>query len=109
MLVGISLLSSSTEKTAETRRMLINRKKDGKGSSGELFDMFTAVENGARWTQQQFVRAFEAKHKHKSSTGSTRTNAITFEDFAQWYTEGGYIVAPWLELLDNIEGLHTSI
>jgi Ca2+-binding EF-hand superfamily protein len=26
---------------------------------------------------------------------------LTFSDFADWYTEGGYHVAPWLELLDR--------
>ena len=25
---------------------------------------------------------------------------ISFSDFADWYTDGGYRVAPWLELLD---------
>ena len=26
--------------------------------------------------------------------------AISFSEFADWYTDGGYRVAPWLELLD---------
>ena len=25
---------------------------------------------------------------------------ISFEEFAEWYTNGGFEVAPWLELLD---------
>ena len=28
------------------------------------------------------------------------TEMVVFDDFAQWYTDGGYEVAPWLELLD---------
>ena len=28
------------------------------------------------------------------------TDAQAFDDFADWYTDGGYAMAPWLELLD---------
>jgi len=74
MLVGISVLSSTPEKTSSTMQ---------KG-------MESAVENGAKWTLGHF----------KKSSGSDNSNTFTFETFAQWYTEGGYNVAPWLELLD---------
>jgi hypothetical protein len=62
-------------------------------------DAFLAVENGAKWTLSHFLRSFE-QDLHGQHRNSTRTNAVTFEDFAKWYTEGGYAVAPWLELLD---------
>jgi len=90
MLVGISLLDQSAEKTAETRRMLAEQKR---------LDMFVAVENGSQWTRDQFIVSLEKKRKRKSDE-SRETMTAAFEDFAEWYTEGGYTVAPWLELLD---------
>lgn len=88
MLAGISLLSSNKNTTTQIRKQLMSTKRN---------DAFLAVENGAKWTLEHFFRAFEAQH---SRSGSTRNNAVAFEDFAKWYTEGGYTVAPWLELLD---------
>jgi len=49
--------------------------------------MFHAVDNGASWTQS-----------HVLSTPNK--SAVTFDEFAEWYTEGGFTIAPWLELLD---------
>ena len=89
MLAGISLLSANKQTTTMIRKQLMSPKRD---------DAFLAVENGAKWTLSHFLRAFEAEHAHRSD--STRSNAVAFEDFAKWYTEGGYAVAPWLELLD---------
>ncbi len=88
MLAGISLLSSNKNTTTQIRKQLMSTKRN---------DAFLAVENGAKWTLGHFFRAFETEHAQK---GSTRNNAVAFEDFAKWYTEGGYAVAPWLELLD---------
>jgi len=62
-------------------------------------DAFLAVQNGAKWTLSHFLRAFE-QELNGQHRNSTRINAVKFEDFAKWYTEGGYAVAPWLELLD---------
>ena len=92
MLVGISLLSESAEKTAETSRMLREQTRS---------DMFVAVENGSQWTKDQFVLALEQRRGRPKTNKAMREDIMaTFEDFAQWYTEGGYTVAPWLELLD---------
>ena len=33
-------------------------------------------------------------------TGNRRGNGVSFEDLASWYSETGFRVAPWLELLD---------
>ena len=88
MLAGISLLSSDNNTTTQIRKQLMSTKRN---------NAFLAVENGAKWTLGHFLRAFEAEHNR---SGSTRNNAVVFEDFAKWYTEGGYAVAPWLELLD---------
>jgi len=109
MLIGISLLSSSVSTTAETRRLLMalqpsvgGMAQRGSGGTCRASDIFEAVENGAKWTQGYFLRSFHAKLQQQSgrNSSSTRNNAVTFEDFAEWYTEGGYTVAPWLELLD---------
>ena len=94
MLVGISLLSESAEKTAETSHMLREQTRS---------DMFVAVENGSQWTKDQFVLALEQRRaggRPKTNKAMREDIMATFEDFAQWYTEGGYTVAPWLELLD---------
>jgi Ca2+-binding EF-hand superfamily protein len=91
MLAGISLLSASKKTTTQIRKRLMSSKRD---------DAFLAVENGAKWTLSHFLRQFEQELERGQRRNSTRTNAVTFEDFAKWYTEGGYAVAPWLELLD---------
>jgi len=91
MLAGISLLSANKRTTTQIRKRLL--------SPNQRDDAFMAVENGAKWTLSHFLRAFEKEHS-RQPRNSTRSNAVTFEDFAKWYTEGGYAVAPWLELLD---------
>ncbi len=88
MLAGISLLSSTKKITAQIRKRLLSTRRH---------DAFLAVQNGAHWTLGHFLRAFEVEIEQE---GMKRSNAVTFEDFAKWYTEGGYVVAPWLELLD---------
>jgi len=81
MLVGFSLLSSSPN--LDTKKLLGSPHQD---------DVFEAVENGAKWTFGHFEREFKS--------GESVNGKISFEDFAQWYTGGGYNTAPWLELLD---------
>jgi len=88
MLAGISLLSSTKKITTQIRKRLLSPRRH---------DAFLAVQNGAHWTLGHFLRAFEVEMQQE---GMKRNNAVTFEDFAKWYTEGGYVVAPWLELLD---------
>jgi len=58
-------------------------------------EMRTAVENGAQWTLQHFL-----KHAGENHPQSHSNDAYSFEIFAEWYSKGGYNVAPWLELLD---------
>ncbi len=91
MLVGISLLSSTTEITSDTRKMLLEQRR-------QSTELLKAVENGAKWTFNHFYRVYSSKCQRKGK--SSQRNMISFEDFAEWYTEGGYSVAPWLELLD---------
>lgn len=78
MLVGMSLLTPNNKR--HRQRNLTSEKRKA---------MRIAVENGAKWTLGHFLRA----------SGQTK-NEYTFESFATWYSEGGYNIAPWLELLD---------
>lgn len=43
----------------------------------------------ARWLSESIVRDY-----------ADEEGLVNFDSFAQWYTEGGYKVAPWFELLD---------
>ena len=76
MLVGMSLLRPVNKLP---RRLSTEKRKT----------MRTAIENGAKWTLGHFLRA----------SGKTK-NEYTFENFASWYSDGGFNTAPWLELLD---------
>jgi Ca2+-binding EF-hand superfamily protein len=80
MLVGISLLSANPGEN----KALASEKRNS---------MNEAVDNGARWTLGHVQR-------HFCETGVPDKESVSFEDFANWYTVGGYKVAPWLELLD---------
>lgn len=83
MLVGISLLTSSSEGVMKPKLNSVRRKA-----------MHTAVQNGATWTIGHYLKHFE------KINGKAEGKSHTFESFADWYTAGGYNVAPWLELLD---------
>lgn len=83
MLVGISVLTSSTEGVMKPKQSSTKRKT-----------MHAAVENGANWTLAHYL-------KHMERIGHRPDRMMhTFDGFADWYTSGGYNVAPWLELLD---------
>ena len=83
MLAGLSFLTSSSDgimkkKIDSTTRTL----------------MYSAVENGARWTLGHFLKDIGLPEDDKSE------RQHTFEAFASWYSNGGFNTAPWLELLD---------
>eukprot|EP00529_Nitzschia_sp_RCC80_P006477 CAMPEP_0113482258 /NCGR_PEP_ID=MMETSP0014_2-20120614/22826_1 /TAXON_ID=2857 /ORGANISM="Nitzschia sp." /LENGTH=1480 /DNA_ID=CAMNT_0000375769 /DNA_START=438 /DNA_END=4877 /DNA_ORIENTATION=- /assembly_acc=CAM_ASM_000159 len=82
MLVGISLLTSSPEGVMKPKMDASTRKV-----------MLQAVEHGARWTLRHFLAALGIKDENDTKARHT------FETFARWYSDGGYNVAPWLELL----------
>ena len=48
--------------------------------------MYDQIDSGASWATDQIL--------------SDRNASISFDDFAQWYSDGGYNVISWLELLD---------
>ncbi|KAG7356343.1 EF hand domain containing protein [Nitzschia inconspicua] len=61
--------------------------------SGEKCDMSMAsisraIELGCRWASDQAMKS------------SSNDDALSFDDFAAWYTRIGYGNIPWLELLD---------
>lgn len=78
MLVAISLLTPVGQKV-KTKPL----------DSPRRAELRQALENGARWTLGHFLKASkQAKDEY------------SFESFADWYSSGGYNIAPWLELLD---------
>lgn len=79
MLCGLSLMTSAPEGVMKPKLNSARRKS-----------IQQAVENGSKWTLNHFLK----------TTGNSRESLHTFEAFAGWYTEGGFNVAPWLELLD---------
>ena len=83
MLVGISLLTSSPAAIMKPKLSTSRRQA-----------MFAAVDHGAKWTLSHFLKTIG------KAESDTKGEKFTFETFATWYTNGGYNVAPWLELLD---------
>jgi len=121
MLVSISFLSSSESYTIEIRNALLALGRGGGSSGGEgmkhgnsnnirreledkLNRIFESAEVGSRWTLNHFMSKHEMKKNGSISSNRENDhhhqNRIFFEDFAAWYTDGGYTIAPWLEFLD---------
>ena len=76
ILVGLSLSTYDFENTSREKSI---------SPQG----MYCAIHNGSDWTTS-----------HVLSSCDERKSSISFESFAKWYTEGGFNIAPWLELLD---------
>jgi len=83
MLAGISFLTSSSDGIMRPKLNATTRKL-----------MYSAVENGARWTLGHFLKDIGLPENDTSEAKHT------FEAFASWYSGGGFHTAPWLELLD---------
>ncbi len=83
MLAGISFLTSSPDGIMKKKLDSTTRKL-----------MYSAVENGARWTLGHFLKDIGLREDDNSRQHHT------FEAFASWYSNGGFNTAPWLELLD---------
>lgn len=83
MLAGISFLTSSSDGIMKKKLNSTTRKL-----------MYSAVENGARWTLGHFLKDIGLPEDDNSP------KQHTFEAFASWYSNGGFNTAPWLELLD---------
>eukprot|EP00980_Cylindrotheca_fusiformis_P001501 scaffold346_cov116-Cylindrotheca_fusiformis.AAC.15 len=90
MLVGVSVLTSSSDGVMKPKLNSSKRKA-----------MFAAVENGANWTLGHYLKHLESTSNDQNLSGNEQSERLhSFEAFADWYTAGGYNVAPWLELLD---------
>lgn len=87
MLVGISYLTSGN--TSHDKDL--NQRKA---------DMIIAIDSGAQRTQGHVLKSVNSRNNQMNYNTRADDQMITFEEFADWYTEGGYTVAPWLELLD---------
>ena len=85
MLVGISLLTSSPSGIMKPKLSSARRKA-----------MFAAIDHGARWTLGHFLKS----EGPSDLPVATLEKKHSFEEFANWYTKGGFNIAPWLELLD---------
>lgn len=83
MLAGISFLTSSSNGIMKKKLNSETRKL-----------MYSAVENGAKWTLGHFLKDIGLPEDDNSP------RQHTFEAFASWYSNGGFNTAPWLELLD---------
>ena len=57
--------------------------------SNDAVAITRAIEAGSDWATTQVFDALQSP-----------SGRISFDDFADWYTKGGYQSIPWLELLD---------
>lgn len=57
-----------------------------------------AIDAGAAWATDQVFRIDDVRGNR--SRGAHWRSDVSFDDFAEWYTRGGYSSIPWLELLD---------
>lgn len=74
MLVGLSLTTLADHHPNNDRsRLALTRQ-----------EMYCAIHNGSEWTMSHVLPSH---------------GEISFEQFAEWYTDGGFNIAPWLELL----------
>jgi Ca2+-binding EF-hand superfamily protein len=62
---------------------------DGDACTNDSSTITRAIETGSQWASSQVFLAL------KPLSGK-----VCFDDFADWYTKGGYQSIPWLELLD---------
>lgn len=87
MVVGISLISSNPNLSRHHVNALLGMNPTSAYTAGICY----TAETGSSW----FVSDLLKKSKLQ---GSQR---ISFEQFANWYTKWGYVIAPWFEFLDH--------
>lgn len=86
MLVGISLLTASPRVTVQTLNALLSKE------SPRISSLCAATDNGSHWILSNFMQKRAPDRK---------SSLINFEEFAAWYTQGGFTIAPWLEFIDH--------
>uniref|UniRef100_A0A7S0GCY2 EF-hand domain-containing protein n=2 Tax=Proboscia inermis TaxID=420281 RepID=A0A7S0GCY2_9STRA len=60
--------------------------------------IYSAIDSASTWATAQVFGAEQDKGLGNNDNSSKRS--VCFDDFAEWYTQGGYGSIPWLELLD---------
>ena len=88
--MSISLCSKGREPAEE-----ILGKVNGKYSSGCVSTFSNVICAGSSWAASQVFNSRFGEDFLKNDD-----KKITFDEFAAWYTKGGYTSIPWLELLD---------
>lgn len=93
----LSIATSSALEGSDTEDALTLMKGNRCSYSSDA--ILRTIEAGSRWaTTQVFDAISVSSNKQKSSKSGDEK--ISFDDFAEWYTKGGYTSIPWLELLD---------
>jgi hypothetical protein len=92
MILGISLLSKSPHVNKHNSNALLGINP----SSSHISNLCYTTEVGSNWILSNFIQYQSGKYDGKK-TGMDR---IKFHDFADWYKNGGFTIAPWFELLD---------
>jgi hypothetical protein len=67
----------------------------GASSNTNSEDIITLCDDCAVWTAAKLLESLRSPNSNGSQSGG-----CTFKDLADWYTQGGYQIATWLELLD---------
>jgi hypothetical protein len=62
---------------------------DGGACTNDTATLVRAIETGSEWASAQVFEALKPPN-----------GKVCFDDFADWYTKGGFQSIPWLELLD---------
>ena len=98
MLGSISLLSLSESTTRNTLKSL--QSGDKYTINSNLRKIFDTVEYGSRWTLDHFLQNDRKTSEKSNQNEHQHKRKIFFENFASWYTDGGFTISPWLEFLD---------
>jgi Ca2+-binding EF-hand superfamily protein len=93
MILGISLVSASPQVNMEHTSALLGSHH----LSAHIAGLCYTTEVGSNWALDNFMRAFHAK----GGNDKNGIDKISFGDFANWYTDCGYNIVPWLEFLDH--------
>eukprot|EP00557_Chaetoceros_sp_GSL56_P010156 CAMPEP_0176480804 /NCGR_PEP_ID=MMETSP0200_2-20121128/2475_1 /TAXON_ID=947934 /ORGANISM="Chaetoceros sp., Strain GSL56" /LENGTH=1523 /DNA_ID=CAMNT_0017876953 /DNA_START=627 /DNA_END=5195 /DNA_ORIENTATION=+ len=99
MILGMSLLSSSSD----VNKHHVNALLGINPTSLHISSLCYTTEVGSNWILNNFLQHWNVKNTGTKSG----TEKINFHDFADWYKNGGFNIASWLELLDlsKVNGL----
>jgi Ca2+-binding EF-hand superfamily protein len=99
MILGMSFLSKSSHVNKHHCNALLGMNT----ASAHVSSLCYTTEVGSSWILNNFIKYWSVKN------GGTKSGMekINFHDFADWYQNGGFNIAPWFELLDlsKLKGL----